>query len=87
LPAKPISIRRHAILKHQYRRAVRSTPDFHNLNPAGQWALLRAEVLSETTPESASLLEILNSREPRRDEVLAALELAHQADVRARANG
>ena len=87
MSAKPVSIRRHAILKHQYRRAVRSTPDFHNLNAAGQWALLRAEVVSDTTPAGVSLLEILNSREPRREEVLAALEGAHQADIRARAQG
>ena len=85
--SKPVSIRRHAILKRQYRRAVQSTPDFHNLNAAGQWAVLRAEVLSDTTPAGATLLEILNSREPRRDEVLAALEGAHQADLQARAQG
>jgi hypothetical protein len=85
--SKPVAIRRHAILKHQYRRAVRSTPDFHTMNAAAQWAVLRAEVLADTTPAGASLLEILNSREPRRDEVLAALEGAHQADLRARAQG
>jgi hypothetical protein len=87
VPAKPVSIRRHAILKHPYRRAVRSSPDFHTLTAAGQWDLLRAEVQLDTTPAGVSLLEILNSREPRRDEVLAALEGAHQADVRARAQG
>ena len=57
------------------------------MNAAAQWASLRAEVLTDTTPAGASLLEILNSREPRRDEVLAALEGAHQADLRARAQG
>jgi hypothetical protein len=85
--SKPTTIRRHAILKHPYRRAVRSTPDFHSLPAAAQWAVLRAEVGSDTTAAGASLLEVLNSREPRRDEVLAALEGGRQADARARAQG
>ena len=80
---KPIAIRRHAIFKHQYRRAVQSTPEFRTLKPADQWAVLRGVVQSDTTAAGATLLDVIDSREARRDEVLAALELGHDADVRA----
>lgn len=82
-PKKPVSIRRHAIFKHQYRRALQSTPEFRLLKPADQWAVLRGVVQSDASAAGRSLLDVINSREARRDEVLAALELAHDADVRA----
>lgn len=71
---KPRSIHRHAILKHPYRRAVASTPDFHNLDGSGQWAALREQVIADTAAGADSLLDIMDSRASRRDEVLAALE-------------
>jgi hypothetical protein len=80
--ARPVSIHRHAILKHHYRRAVASTPDFHDRSPADQWALLRDQVQADSTPSASKLLDILNSREPRRDEVIAALEEGRQARTR-----
>ena len=52
------------------------------MQPAEQWAILRSVVQSDTTPAGATLLAVMNSREGRRDEVLAALEVAHDADVR-----
>ncbi len=82
MAAQRVSIRHHAILKNHYRRAVLASPGFHDLSLAGQWQLLRGEVEADTTLAGLSLLDILNSREPRRDEVLAALEEARQAHSR-----
>lgn len=82
MSTKPVSIRRHAILKHHYRRAVLSTAHFHQLSRAEQWALLRDQVRTDTTPLASRLLDILNSRESRRDEVMAALEDGRQAHTR-----
>lgn len=76
---KPIGIRRHAIFKHPYRRTVASTPDFHNFNASSQWAALRAQIIADAAAGKPSLLEVMESREARRDEVLAALEEARQA--------
>jgi hypothetical protein len=78
-PIRP-AIRRHAIFKREYRRAARAA-DFHTLTSAAQWALLRAEVLAGAPDGKSSLLEILDSRESRRDEVLARLEAAHRLDA------
>lgn len=82
MAAQRVSIRRHAILKNHYRRAVAATSGFHSLSLAGQWDRLRAEVEADATPTGLSLLDVLNSREPRRDEVLAALEDARQNRLR-----
>jgi hypothetical protein len=76
---RPVSIRRHAILKRPYRRAVAATADYHQRSHVEQWALLRAQVQADTTPTGPGLLEILDRRAPRRDEVLAALEEGRQA--------
>ena len=76
--AKPVTIRRHAILKRHYRRAVAAAPDFHTMTHSEQWALLRNEVVANFTPGPKNLLEIMDSRESRRDVVLAALEEARQ---------
>jgi hypothetical protein len=72
----PITIRRHAIFKRQYRRVVASAENFHNLTPASQWALLRAEVVAEAPAGQSPLLAMLDGRADRRDEVLAGLEEA-----------
>jgi hypothetical protein len=80
---KPVAIRRHAILKRPYRRAQQSTPEFRTLTPAAQWAVLRTVMQADTTAAGAALLDVFDSRAARRDEVLAALEAAHDADVRA----
>jgi hypothetical protein len=77
-----IGIRKHAILKRQYRRAVAATPDFHQRDGIGQWAVLRAEVERDLSPEGVKLLGIMDSREQRREEVLASLEDARQAAAR-----
>ena len=82
MAARPVTIRKHAILKHQYRRAVALTPDFHNLSLNARWALLRDQVLLDSTPAGAKLLDIFNSREPRQAEVIAALEEGRQAYAR-----
>ena len=66
---------------------MRSTPDFHALTPASQWAVLRAQVMSDTTAAGVALLEIFDSREPRRDAVLQALEEARRAEARRSAQG
>jgi hypothetical protein len=74
------AIRRHAILKRQYRRVVAAATDFHNMTPAGQWALLRAQVVAEAATGESSLVDTLDSRESRRDEVLSSLEDGRQQD-------
>jgi hypothetical protein len=79
---KPVSIRRHAILKRHYKRAVAAAPDFHSLSSTAQWALLRDQVQADITPAGPTLLEILDSRASRRDEVIAALEEGRQAHSR-----
>jgi hypothetical protein len=76
---RPVGLRRHAIFKHTYRRTVASTPDFHNLDGNSQWAALRGQVQAEAAAGESSLLEIMDSRAGRRDEVLAALEEGRQA--------
>jgi len=79
---KPVEIRKHAILKHHYRRAVQATPQFHQLDAIGQWAVLRQQVEADTTAIAATLLKIMDSREARRVEVLSALEDARQGTLR-----
>ena len=78
-----ILIRKHAILKRHYRRAVAATPQFHELDGEAQWAAVRRLVEQDaTTPEGVNLLKIMDSRTGRRDEVLSALEDARQHSVR-----
>lgn len=79
MPSRPAWIRRHAILKVPYRRAVDRTADFHTLSPAGQWSVLREQVAADGSPQGQALLRILDDREPRRDDVLVALEDGRQA--------
>ena len=76
----PLVVRRHAIFKRQYRRVVAATPDFHNLTPEAQWTLLRAQVIAEAATSNESLLQVLDSREPRRNEVLTKLEDGRRHD-------
>ena len=76
MSGKPIVIRKHAILKHHYRRATKATPRFHELDSVDQWALLRKQVEDDVTPMGVTLLKIMDNREGRRDEVLRALEEA-----------
>jgi hypothetical protein len=80
--AQRVSVRRHAILKNHYRRAVAATPGFLSLSQAGQWELLREQVEADTTRSGMSLRDVLDTREPRRDEVLAALEDARHTHRR-----
>jgi hypothetical protein len=80
--SKPVAIRKHAILKRHYSRAVKATPQFHQLDAIGRWAVLRQQVEADATPIGATLLKIMDSREGRRDEVLSALEDARQTTVR-----
>ena len=75
------TIHRHAIFKREYRRVVARTVDFHNLTASEQWALLRGEVLAHAPEDDSALLAILDSREPRRDQVLAGLEDARRSAV------
>lgn len=79
---KPVEIRKHAILKNHYRRAVQATPQFHQLDALGQWAVLRQQVEADTTAIAGTLLKIMDSREARRVEVLSALEDARQGTLR-----
>lgn len=76
MSSKPVVIRKHAILKYHYRRAVEATPRFHELDPSNQWAVLRKEVEEDSTAMGATLLKIMDNRHERRDEVLSALEKA-----------
>jgi hypothetical protein len=78
----PIVIRKHAILKRHYRRAVRATPQFHELDAVSQWAVLRRQVEQDVTPTGARLLTIMDAREARREEVLKALEQARRDQIR-----
>ena len=71
-----IAIRRHAIFKRHYRRAVAATPGFHELDLGTRWRLLRDHVSVDPGPDAARLLEIMDSREPRQAQVLAELERA-----------
>lgn len=75
-----IAVRRHAIFKHHYRRAVAAANDFHNMTPVAQWALLRAELVAEAALGASPLVDVLDSRASRRDEVLARLEEGRQRD-------
>ena len=74
----PVAHRRHAILKHHYRRVVAATPGFHELDVSAQWQLLRNQVQVDPAPHTRELLVIMDKREPRREEVIAALEQARQ---------
>jgi hypothetical protein len=78
----PVVIRKHAILKHHYRRAVRDTPQFHELDAVSQWAVLRRHVENDVTPTGARLLTVMDAREARREEVLNALEQARRDRIR-----
>jgi hypothetical protein len=78
---KPRVIRRHAIFKRQYRRVVAATSEFHTMPAAAQWSLLRAQLVTEAAAGQSSLVEVLDSRSSRRDEVLAGLEDARQQDI------
>jgi hypothetical protein len=80
--ARPVSLRKHAILKHHYRRAVASTADFHSLSLGARWLLLRDQILMDSTPAGSKMLDIFNSREPRQAEVIAALEEGRQEHMR-----
>jgi hypothetical protein len=78
-----VPIRRHAIFKRQYRRVVAAAPDFHNMTPAAQWTLLRTQVVAEAATGASALIDVLDSRESRRDEVLASLEDGRQQHLNA----
>ena len=71
-----VQLRKHAIFKHHYRRAVATTPEFHQLDTDAQWAALRRQVDDDTTLQGSALRAILDERAPRRDQVLSALEEA-----------
>ena len=79
----PTAIRRHAIFKRQYRRVVAAASNFHNMTPAAQWTLLRAQVVAEAAVGHSALIDMLDSRESRRDEVLAKLEEGRRSDAAA----
>jgi hypothetical protein len=79
MSAEARPIHRHALFKRQYRRAVAATAGFHDLTAARQWAALRAQVQTDATDAGSTLLETFDSRESRRDQVLAALEEGRQA--------
>jgi hypothetical protein len=81
MQSRPIEVRRHAIFKHQYRRAVAAANDFHNMTPVAQWAVLRAQLVAEAATGTSSLLDVLDSRESRRDDVLARLEDGRRRDA------
>lgn len=78
----PVPIRKHAILKHHYRRAVAATPQFHQLDTNAQWAVLRKHIDDDATPKGATLRTIMDERSARRDEVLSALEEARRNSSR-----
>lgn len=85
MPNRSVVVRRHAIFKNQYRRVVAAADGFHGLTPADQWALLRAQLVSEAAAGEPSLLDVLDSRESRRDDVLAGLEDGRRQDAAFRA--
>ena len=78
---KPV-IRKHACFKRHYRRAVNSTPGFHQLDSVTQWAALRKHVAEDVTAGGILLLERMDNRAARRDEVLGALEQARRTNLR-----
>jgi hypothetical protein len=78
---RTIVIRRHAIFKRQYRRVVHAVPDFHTMPPETQWSLLRAQVFAEAITGRSALLQTLDQRATRRDEVLAGLEAGRRHDL------
>jgi hypothetical protein len=78
MPHAPSAHRRHAIFKRHYRRAIAATPGFHDLDLTAQWQLLRDQITVDPAPQTPALLAIMDSREPRREEVIAALEQARQ---------
>jgi hypothetical protein len=78
---RSVEVRRHAIFKHQYPRAVAAANDFHNMTPAVQWAMLRAQLVAEAATGTSSLLDVFDSRESRRDDVLAKLENGRRRDA------
>ena len=69
-------IRKHAIFKRHYRRAVAATPAFHQLDTDAQWAALRKQVDDDATLQGSALRVIMDERAPRRGQVLNALEEA-----------
>ena len=77
----PGVIRRHALFKRQYRRVIAAVTDFHSLLPEAQWELLRAQVVAETVTRESTLLDALDRRASRRDEVLAGLENGWKQDL------
>jgi hypothetical protein len=81
MPIRSVPVRRHAIFKRQYRRAVAAASGFHTMTPASQWALLRAQLIAEAATGEPSLIDMLDSRESRRDEVLAELEVGRRSDL------
>jgi hypothetical protein len=78
----PVAIRKHAILKRHYRRAVAAPPEFHQLDSNGQWAVLRRQIDDDASPTGATLRTIMDERAPRRGEVLSALEEARRDSIR-----
>jgi hypothetical protein len=72
-----VHLRKHAIFKNHYRRAVATTPEFHQLDTDAQWAALRKQVEDDTTMQGTALRAILDQRAERRGQVLNALEEAH----------
>jgi hypothetical protein len=78
---RSIVVRRHAIFKRQYRRVVAAVTDFHNMTSEAQWSLLRAQVFAEAITGESALLEMLDKRAARRDEVLAGLEAGRRHDL------
>ena len=87
MPHPPVAVRRHAIFKKPYRRVVDAANGFYNMSPAAQWALLRAQLVADAASGESSLLNVLDSREARRDEVLARLEEGHRQETTDRRHG
>lgn len=79
---RPRWIHHHAVLKHPYRRIVAATPDFHDLDGTRQWAALRDQVVADAAGGRKSLLDVMDRRASRRDEVLAALEEGRQTSLK-----
>ena len=77
-----VQLRKHAIFKHHYRRAVATTPEFHQLDADAQWAALRKQVDEDATLQGSALRAILDERTPRRSQVLSALEEARTSTLR-----
>jgi hypothetical protein len=76
MSSKLVVIRKHAILKQHYRRAVEATPRFHELDANKQWAVLRKHVEEDRSAVAATLLKIMDNSHERDDEVLSELKAA-----------